>query len=120
MQKNLVRLAALLCFLAVALGAVGAHALKGALETNGMMDVWKTAALYHFLHALALLLLAYVGAGPRAVWWLLFSGIIVFSGSLYVFCLTKAAWLGPVTPFGGLLFLGGWLWLAIAPARSRI
>jgi uncharacterized membrane protein YgdD (TMEM256/DUF423 family) len=117
MQTTLVRLAALLCFLAVALGAIGAHALKGILEANGRMAVWNTAVMYHFLHALALLLLAYLGAGPRAVWWLLFSGIILFSGSVYTLCLTNAAWLGPVTPVGGLLFLAGWLWLALVPRR---
>jgi uncharacterized membrane protein YgdD (TMEM256/DUF423 family) len=118
MQTTLVRLAALLCFLAVALGAFGAHALKATLETRGLMDAWKTAVLYHFLHALALLVLAYLGARPRAVWWLLFSGIIVFSGSLYAMGLTNVRWLGAVTPLGGLLFLAGWLWLVIAPARS--
>ncbi len=118
MWVPLVRIAALLCFLAVAFGAFGAHALKSTLEANGLGDAWKTAVLYHFLHAIALLALALVGAGPKAAWWLLFSGIIIFSGSLYAICLTNAHWLGPITPIGGLLFFAGWLWLAIAPRRS--
>jgi uncharacterized membrane protein YgdD (TMEM256/DUF423 family) len=118
MWVPLVRIAALLCFLAVGFGAFGAHALKPTLEANGLTETWKTAVLYHFLHAIVLLVLALLGAGPRAVWWLLFSGIIVFSGSLYAICLTNAHWLGPLTPIGGLLFFAGWLWLAIAPRRS--
>jgi uncharacterized membrane protein YgdD (TMEM256/DUF423 family) len=117
MWVPLVRIAALLCFLAVAFGAFGAHALKSTLEANGLADAWKTAVLYHFLHAIALLVLALLGAGPRAVWWLLFSGIIIFSGSLYAMGLTNVRWLGAVTPIGGLLFMAGWLWLAIAPRR---
>jgi uncharacterized membrane protein YgdD (TMEM256/DUF423 family) len=118
MWVPLVRIAALLCFLAVGLGAFGAHALKPTLEAKGLTHAWETAVLYHFLHAIALLVLALVGAGPRAAWWLLFSGIIIFSGSLYAICLTNAHWLGPITPIGGLLFFAGWLWLAIAPRRS--
>ncbi len=117
MWVSLVRIAALLCFLAVAFGAFGAHALKPTLEANGLADAWKTAVLYQFLHAIALLVLALLGAGPRATWWLLFSGIVIFSGSLYLLCLTNVRWLGAVTPLGGLLFLAGWLWLAIAPRR---
>jgi uncharacterized membrane protein YgdD (TMEM256/DUF423 family) len=117
MQIGLVRLAAALCFLAVALGAFGAHALKPTLESHGLTDAWNKAVLYHFLHAIVLLLLAILGAGPRGVWWLLFGGIIFFSGSLYLMGLTNVRWLGAVTPIGGLLFLAGWLWLAIAPRR---
>jgi uncharacterized membrane protein YgdD (TMEM256/DUF423 family) len=117
MSLSLVRIAALLCFLAVGLGAFGAHALRPTLEANGLGDAWKTAVLYHFLHAIALLVLALLGAGPRGVWWLLFSGIIIFSGSLYILCLTNARWLGAITPIGGVLFLAGWLWLAISPQR---
>jgi uncharacterized membrane protein YgdD (TMEM256/DUF423 family) len=118
MWVPLVRLAALLCVLAVGFGAFGAHALKSTLEANGLADAWKTAVLYHFLHAIALLILALLGAGSRAVWWLLFSGIIIFSGSLYAIGLTNVRWLGAITPLGGLLFLAGWLWLAIAPRRQ--
>ena len=81
------------------------------------MPVWNTAVLYHFLHGLALLVLAYLGAGPRPAWWLLFFGVIVFSGSLYALSLTNISRLGVITPLGGLLFLAGWLWLAIAPQR---
>jgi uncharacterized membrane protein YgdD (TMEM256/DUF423 family) len=111
------RIAAALCFLAVALGAFGAHALKQTLETHGMLDVWNKAVLYHFIHAIALLVLALYGAANRGAWWLLFAGIVVFSGSLYVMALTNLRWLGVITPIGGLCFLAGWAWLIIAPPK---
>ena len=80
-----------------------------------MSDVWNKAVLYHFLHAIALFVLALMTPAHRAAWWLLFSGIILFSGSLYTMALTNERWLGAITPLGGLCFLAGWLWIAIAP-----
>jgi uncharacterized membrane protein YgdD (TMEM256/DUF423 family) len=109
------RIAAVLCFLAVALGAFGAHSLRSTLETHGMLDAWNKAVLYHCIHAIALLVLALYGAINRGAWWLLFAGIFLFSGSLYLMALTNLRWLGAVTPFGGLCFLAGWAWLIIAP-----
>jgi uncharacterized membrane protein YgdD (TMEM256/DUF423 family) len=115
MTIPLFRIAALLCFLAVALGAFGAHGLKQMLEAHRMLDVWNKAVLYHFTHAIALLVLALYGAANRTAWWLLFAGILIFSGSLYVMALTSLRWLGAITPVGGLCFLAGWAWLIIAP-----
>src|SRR4029453_251822 len=109
------RIAAALCFLAVALGAFGAHSLKSMLETHGMLDAWNKAVLYHFIHAIALFVLALYGAANRGAWWLLFAGIFLFSGSLYLIAFENFRWLGPVTPLGGLCFLAGWTWLIIAP-----
>jgi uncharacterized membrane protein YgdD (TMEM256/DUF423 family) len=113
------RIAAALCFLAVALGAFGAHWLKPTLEAHGLTDVWNKAVLYHFIHAIALFVLALYGTTNRGAWWLLFTGIIIFSGSLYVMALIPQArnWLGAVTPLGGLCFLAGWAWLVISPGR---
>ena len=111
------RIAAALCFLAVALGAFGAHSLKSMLETHGMLDVWNKAVLYHFIHAIALFVLALYSPANRGAWWLLFAGIFLFSGSLYLMALTDIRWLGAVTPLGGLCFLAGWGWLVIAPTR---
>lgn len=110
-----IRIAALLCFLAVALGAFGAHWLKPTLEAHGLVDVWNKAVLYHFVHAIALFALAFFGSANRGAWWLLFAGIIIFSGSLYVMGLTGVRWLGAITPLGGLCFLAGWAWLVISP-----
>ena len=113
----LFRIAAGLCFVAVALGAFGAHALKASLEAKGLLDVWNKAVLYHFLHAVALVALALHGSSHRGPYFLLLSGILLFSGSLYTMALLPQVpnWLGPITPLGGLCFLAGWGWLVIAP-----
>src|SRR5438477_397626 len=107
---TMIRMAAALCFLAVGLGAFGAHWLKPTLEARNLVDVWNKAVLYHFIHAIALFVLALVGSTNRGAWWLLFAGIIIFSGSLYTMGLTGVRWLGAITPIGGLCFLAGWLW----------
>jgi uncharacterized membrane protein YgdD (TMEM256/DUF423 family) len=114
-QIALFRIAAALCFVAVALGAFGAHALKATLQSSGMLDVWNKAVLYHLVHAVALVALALYGAGNRTAYLLLAAGILFFSGSLYTMALTNVRWLGAITPLGGLCFLAGWAWLVIAP-----
>ncbi len=108
------RIAAALCFLAVALGAFGAHSLKATLQAHDMINVWEKAVLYHFLHALALLVLALHGINSRAPSILFAAGIIFFSGSLYLLALTNVRWLGAITPLGGLCFLAGWAWLGLS------
>ena len=111
----LLRLGAALCFLAVALGAFGAHALKATLQSSGMLDAWNKAVLYHLVHAVALVALALAGAGNRASYFLLAAGIVLFSGSLYAMALSNVRWLGAITPLGGVCFLAGWAWLVISP-----
>jgi uncharacterized membrane protein YgdD (TMEM256/DUF423 family) len=119
MAVLLFRIAVVLCFVAVALGAFGAHSLRSTLESRGMVDVWNKAVFYQFIHAIALLVLALTGGINRGAWWLLFAGIVLFSGSLYMLALIPQArnWLGPVTPVGGLCFLAGWAWLFFAPPK---
>jgi uncharacterized membrane protein YgdD (TMEM256/DUF423 family) len=117
MSILLFRIAAVLCFLAVALGAFGAHGLRSTLEAHGMLDAWNKAVFYQFIHAIALLVLALHGAINRGACLLLLMGILLFSGSLYLLALTNLRWLGPVTPLGGLCFLAGWGWLVLAPPR---
>jgi uncharacterized membrane protein YgdD (TMEM256/DUF423 family) len=114
---TLFRIAAALCLLAVGLGAFGAHALKATLQDHGMLEVWNKAVLYHFLHAIALFVLAFHGAGNRLAYFLILAGILFFSGSLYTLALTNVRWIGAVTPIGGLCFLAGWAWLIISPPR---
>ncbi len=118
MNPLIFRLAAVLCFLAVGFGAFGAHALKDTLAAHGMTDVWNKAVLYHFVHAIALFVLALHGTANRSAGWLFFAGILLFSGSLYVMALTNLRWLGAITPLGGLCFLGGWISLIISPPGS--
>lgn len=109
------RLVAVLGFLGVALGAFGAHGLKDTLESYGTLSIWEKAVLYHFVHTLAMLVLANqvnVRAGP---FFCFLAGILVFSGSLYLLAATNTKWLGAITPLGGLSFLAGWGWLLIQP-----
>lgn len=112
---TLFRIAAALCFIAVALGAFGAHALKATLQSSGMLEVWNKAVLYHFFHAIAMVALALHGAGNRAAYFLLAAGILLFSGSLYAMALTNIPRLGAITPLGGVCFLAGWAWLVVSP-----
>lgn len=105
-------------FLAVTLGAFGAHGLKNRL-TPEMLAVFETGVRYQMYHALALLAVAWActrwpGAVVNASGWLFVAGTVIFSGSLYVLALSGVRWLGAITPVGGLAFLGGWLCLAWA------
>ena len=115
MSITQLRIAAAVCFLAVALGAFGAHALKFKLQVNGTLDAWQTAVLYHLAHAVALVALALHGASNRTAFYLLLAGVVIFSGSLYLLAITNTRWLGAITPLGGLCFLAGWAWLVISP-----
>jgi uncharacterized membrane protein YgdD (TMEM256/DUF423 family) len=114
-QSLALRITALLGASAVGLGAFGAHALKGLLVQHGREDTWKTAVLYHLAHAVVLLVLATARDWRPWSWLCLATGIGVFSGSLYLLCLTQAGWLGAITPLGGLAFLAGWLLLLRKP-----
>jgi len=109
------RIAASAGFLAVALGAFGAHALNECLTRHGTAPVWQTAVLYHFIHSIMLFILAGRWPFSRGPWWAFLIGILLFSGSLYVLAVTDVKWIGAITPFGGVSFLAGWLWLAIRP-----
>ncbi|KRE88347.1 hypothetical protein ASG87_06940 [Frateuria sp. Soil773] len=104
---------------AVLLGAFGAHALRGVLDTQAS-ELWHTAVQYHFWHALALALAAFAGAGrwQRRAMIAFALGIVLFSGSLYALALGAPRWVGIVTPFGGLAFMAGWLALGWA-LRAR-
>jgi uncharacterized membrane protein YgdD (TMEM256/DUF423 family) len=109
-------------FLAVLLGAFGAHALRSVL-TPDSRAIYETAAHYHLIHAVALMGIAclYDRLPPRLarVATILFGiGILVFCGSLYVLAATGMKWLGAVTPLGGLSFLAGWAALAAAAMKS--
>src|ERR1043166_1301617 len=105
-------------FLAVALGAFGAHGLRGRLSPE-MLAVFETAVRYQMYHALAIfgvgLLLAPMGGWLiRTAGWLFAVGIVLFSGSLYALALTGVSSLGAITPIGGLAFLAGWACLLVA------
>ena len=116
-----IRIASLLMFIAVALGAFGAHAIRGRIS-DYYLDVYKTAVLYQFIHALGLFVVAWlssISADPKITiaGFLMLSGIIIFSGSLYILSLTGIKWLGAFTPIGGLCFLASWICLALVTVK---
>ena len=123
MQKLFLLSGAISGALAVGIGAFGAHALKATLQAAGRLDVYETAVKYQFYHALALVLtgilafriedklLNYSGYSFLA-------GTIIFSGSLYILCLSGVSKWGAVTPFGGLLLIAGWILLFAAISRG--
>lgn len=115
-------LGALFALLAVMAGAFGAHGLRGVISERGL-EVFQTAVTYQIYHSLALILVAIlpvagvsrhllgIAAGFFA------TGILLFSGSLYLLVLTDIRWIGPVTPVGGLGFMVGWILVAISGFR---
>ena len=110
--RPLLLAAGLLGFTGVALGAFGAHGLKGFLESNGHLVTWEKAVLYQMLHAVALLALAsWTDPVARKIGWCWMAGVLLFSGSLYGLALGGPKILGPITPLGGTAFLVGWGWL---------
>lgn len=121
MQPRFLLIAAIAGFLAVALGAFGAHGLKSILS-DYQLDIYKTAVNYQVWHALLLAVIANQAQHPLLVWasWSLVCGIVLFSGSLYLLALTGIKWLGMVTPLGGLSFLLGWGCLAVYAFKKRL
>lgn len=114
--------------LAVVLGAFGAHSLKELLSVDDL-STFETGVRYQFYHAFALLavgLLLYLRRTSLLPWaaWLFLGGILLFSGSLYVLALSELLgidvnWVGPITPLGGLFFIGGWACLLLSTFQKN-
>lgn len=116
MLKLAVPVAAILGCVGVALGAMGAHTFEATLVANGRLDTFHTAAHYHQIHAIVLLVIALASPRLSAKWasWsvgLFYLGIVAFSGSLYVLSLANIRWMGAVAPIGGSALMLGWLFL---------
>jgi len=128
MNKQIIITASVFGMLAVITGAFGAHSLK-ALLPAAELEIWHTAVQYHFYHVFALLFLSTLTGVKNSfvtvAYYLFTFGIVSFSGSLYLLsCRAILGWhwlifLGPVTPFGGLLFILGWLMIAFAAFRNE-
>ena len=114
-----IRIAAILGFLAVLLGAFGAHGLKQILLDHGTTVIWEKAVFYHFIHTVMLFILAQRRPVFTGAWLSFLFGIVIFSGSLYLLAVTNVKWLGAITPVGGASFLVGWVWLAIVAAKAE-
>ncbi|WP_276357459.1 DUF423 domain-containing protein [Cohnella caldifontis] len=118
-----VKIGAVFAFLAVAIGAFGAHILEGRI-TEHEMDIYHTGVQYQMFHAAGILLVAALAdkliSRKLAVWAcrLLLAGIVLFSGSLYALALGGIDVLGAITPIGGVAFLAGWICLALAAKKS--
>jgi uncharacterized membrane protein YgdD (TMEM256/DUF423 family) len=128
------RVAAIWGFLAVSLGAFGAHGLKerfralgeqsGSLTAERLEAAFHTASQYHMYCALALLavgILAAMGKGGTALeiaGWSFLVGSLIFSGSLYIMATTGLSWLGAITPFGGVMMIVAWIALAVAAGAN--
>ena len=115
-SSKLSALCALLVCLGVALGAFGAHALKGKVPDTDL-PIWETAVHYHLLHAVASLFLSAAVNGIRkekriAIVKLMILSLSIFSGTLYVLVLTNTRWLGAITPLGGTGLMVSWALLA--------
>ncbi|WP_165249143.1 DUF423 domain-containing protein [Paludisphaera soli] len=118
------RIGAVWGFLAVAMGAFGAHGLKDRLEATGRLANFETAAQYHMYLALALVAVGLLQAAGRSgpalsiAAWCFLIGSAVFSGTLYALSLSGLRWLGAITPVGGVLILVGWAALAVAAGTA--
>lgn len=125
-MKNSIITGAVHGFLAVALGAFGAHALKEVLDEYSA-GIWDTAVQYQMFHAAGLILIGILMSKGlfgemkqlKIAKNCLNAGIIFFSGSLFVLAVTGIKWLGAITPIGGVLFLTGWAMVIIATMKSK-
>ena len=121
MDRKIISTAAIFGFIAITLGAFGAHALKGVL-TIDQLNTFETGVKYQMYHALFLL---FVGTnqtitekGKKAIFYLVAIGAVLFSGSIYLLSTTSITHItissiGFITPIGGLLLIAGWFWLFI-------
>lgn len=128
MHRGFIRAGALFAMLAVALGAFGAHALKGKISTYAL-DIFQTGVTYQFYHALALCLVGilFERFPTKILQWagrFFITGIVLFSFSLYILAGFKAAvqpggnWIGAITPVGGIAFIAGWMCILFACRKS--
>ena len=115
--KRLFSLGSASAGIGVALGAFGAHGLKSMISAE-TLSVFETAVRYQMYHALGMIVTAWASThwgierrGFKAAGWCFVLGTILFSGSLYILCLTGERWLGAITPAGGVLFIAGWFLL---------
>lgn len=113
---NHIRITAIIGFLSVALGAIGAHGLEASLKPSldaaqlaKQLGWWHTAGQYHIIHAVAMLAIALHAPRAKWAWGLMLAGVVLFSGSLYIMGATGNTALRHATPIGGVLLLAGWL-----------
>ena len=117
---NWIAIAGINLSVAVALGAFGAHGLKSIVSSE-QLAWWHTGTLYLFFHALGLLMMGILIKGwhyPQGMAWTMQLGMLIFAGSIFAMTLGLPRWLGAITPIGGILMMGAWLWLAWAAIQN--
>jgi len=130
MHKGFLKTAALLGAFSVALGAFAAHTLKGSVSTEAL-EIFETSVKYQFYHVFGLLAVGiiYKEFSSKLLVWagrLFIAGIILFCGSLYILTATIASgetsfnWIGAITPFGGLCFILGWIFLFLGFRKKQV
>ena len=118
-QKILIILAGFLGFAGVALGAFGAHHLADSLSP-GMLEIYKTGILYHLIHSVAVLSIALTGKEKFfKSTYVMIAGIVLFSGSLYIYAQSGVKLFAMITPVGGVCFLIGWLLIIVEGIRMK-
>lgn len=126
-NKKILITASILGAMTIGIGAFGAHGLKSLVDGQAAQS-FETGVRYQMYHVLVLLLLVALPNLSEVVlkrlFWIFVSGILFFSGSIYLLALQEilpfsVKFLGPVTPLGGLLFMGGWFYLAYAVFRRK-
>lgn len=122
--KNILITGCILMALAVGIGAFGAHGLKETLLQNEKLEVFETGVKYHFYHAIAIFFIGILSIHIRNNWlyrsfYLMLTGILFFSASLYVLAITNTPVLGAITPIGGVLFLVGWVFLILGIKKGN-
>lgn len=124
MDRLFTILASVMGFCGVAIGAFGAHGLKGHFQEHpDLHPIFKTGVEYHLYHALALLAVAclatrFDNGWTRAAGYLFAAGIVVFSGSLYALSISGMRFFGAITPLGGVSFLAGWVCLLVCAVKG--
>ena len=118
-KKTQIIIAALLGFLAVALGAFGAHGLSNLLSEK-MLETYKTGVLYHLIHSAILLAISLSAYKLTRAFIFITIGIIFFSFSLYIYSVTGMSLFAMITPLGGVSFLIGWILIAVDVYKQKV
>ncbi len=123
MHKLFLIAGSILGALAVMIGAFGAHALKNLLASSGRLETFETAVKYQFYHALTLMLLGILMLSFKHNYYnyagySFMIGTIIFSGSLYILCLSGITKFGAITPIGGVFMIVGWLFLLLGIVKT--
>ena len=124
MKSGFLFLGAISALIGVGMGAFGAHGLKAILSPD-MLTVYQTGVTYQMWHALGLISIALISQqvpeSKLLSWagWLMFIGILLFSGSLYLMVLLNLKWLGMITPLGGVSFITAWVLIAIFAVQNQ-